>query len=159
MYIYYSNAVHCIFKKKADCLPDKDGEDFETLSRDIYESLAKNEPELVLDRLHTFSFKYIRAICQKYGIETSTKDGQKYPLHSLVGCLAKYYEQHNCFRSELSKKAMKMSISLFDSFNAVRNDNSYAHDNDMLDKSEAKYVVRILADTISFIYEIENSSE
>ncbi len=48
---------------------------------------------------------------------------------------------------------------MFDSFNAVRNDNSYAHDNDMLDKSEAKYVVRILADTISFIYEIENSSE
>ena len=129
------------------------------LSRDISESLAKNEPELVLDRLHTFSIKFLRDICQKHCIDTSTEDGRKYPIHSLAGSIAKYYEQNNCFKSEFSKKALKMSISLFDSYNAVRNDNSYAHDNDLLNKSEAKYVIRILSDTISFINEIENSPE
>ena len=49
-----------------------------------------------------------------------------------------------------------MSISLFDSYNAIRNDKSFAHDNDLLDKREATYVVKILADTLTFIDEIEN---
>ena len=60
------------------------------------------------------------------------------------------------FESDFSKKAMKMSISLFDSYNAICNDRSFAHDNNLLDKREAAYVVKILADTISFIEEIEN---
>ena len=50
-----------------------------------------------------------------------------------------------------------MSISLFDSYNSIRNDKSFAHDNNLLDKREAVYVVKILADTIGFIEEIENS--
>ena len=137
-------------------LPEKTGDDFATLYRDIHDALAKDEPVLVLDRLHTFSMKYFRTICQNHGIEVSAPDGQLYPLHSLVGNLTKYYDQNNLFGSDFSKKAMKMSISLFDSYNAIRNDKSFAHDNDLLSKREASYVVRILADTIKFIEEIEN---
>ena len=137
-------------------LPDTLDDDFETLNRDIYDALAKNEPVLVLDRLHTFAVKYLRELCQKHGISVSTQDGKLYPLHNLVGSLAKYYEHNNVFESEFSKKAMKMSISLFDSYNAIRNDKSFAHDNDLLDKREATYVVKILADTLTFIDEIEN---
>jgi len=138
-------------------LPKQNGEDFETLHRDISESLAKNEPELVLDRLHTFSVKFFRNICQKHNIDISTKDGKHYPLHNLVGALVKYYDQNNYFESDFSKKAMKMTISLFESYNDIRNNKSFAHDNVLLNRSEAKYVVRTLADTISFINEIENS--
>lgn len=136
-------------------LPETTGDDFETLSRDIHDALAKNEPVLVLDRLHTFSMKYFREVCQKYGLQISTQDGQLYPLHSLVGNLAKYYEQNNVFISDFSKKAIKMSISLFDRYNAVRNNQSYAHDNKLLDKREAAYVVRTLSATLTFIDEIE----
>ena len=93
---------------------------------------------------------------RKYDISVSTQDGKLYPLHNLVGSLAKYYEHNNVFESEFSKKAMRMSISLFDSYNAIRNDKSFAHDNDLLDKREATYVVKILADTLTFIDEIEN---
>lgn len=136
-------------------LPETTGDDFETLSRDIYDALAKNEPVLVLDRLHTFSMKYFREICQKYNLQISAQDGQLYPLHNLVGNLAKHYEQNNVFISDFSKRAMKMSISLFDSYNAIRNDKSYAHDNKLLDKREAAYVVRTLSATLTFIDEIE----
>lgn len=137
-------------------LPEKAGDDFETLSRDIHDALAKDEPVLVLDRLHTFSMKYFRGICQTHGLQVSTPDGQLYPLHSLVGNLAKYYEQNNVFISDFSKMAMKMSISLFDRYNAIRNDKSFAHDNELLDKKEAVYVVKILTDTLAFINKIEN---
>lgn len=137
-------------------LPEVSGDDFRTLYRDILDALAKDESVLVLDRLHTFSVKFFREICKKHGITISAQNGQQFPLHTLVGSLAKYYEQHNLFETEFSKNAMKVSISLFDSYNAIRNNKSYAHDNDLLNKREATYVVKILADTISFIDEIEN---
>lgn len=138
-------------------LPKETGDDFATLSRDIHDALAKDEPVLVLDRLHTFSMKYFRELCQRHNIEISSQDGQLYPLHNLVGSLVKYYEYNNLYESDFSKKAIKMSISLFDSYNAIRNDKSFAHDNVLLDKREAAYVVKILTDTLAFIDEIENS--
>ena len=39
--------------------------------------------------------------------------------------------------------------------NSVRNDQSYAHDNDVLNKAEATLAVRIMTATISFIDEME----
>lgn len=138
-------------------LPEGTSDDFATLSRDIRDALAKDEPVLVLDRLHTFSMKYFRELCQRHNIDFSTQDGRFYPLHNLVGCLAKYYEQNDLFESDFSIKAVKSSISLFDSYNAIRNDKSFAHDNDLLNKREAVYVVRILTDTLTFISEIESN--
>lgn len=137
-------------------LPEQKGDDFDILSRDIYDALAKDEPVLVLDRLHTFSMKYLREICQKHNIQVAAPNGQLHPLHNLVGSLVKRYEQNGTFSSDFSKKAMKMSISLFESYNSIRNDKSFAHDNDLLNKREATYVVKILMDTLSFIDEIEN---
>lgn len=138
-------------------LPERIGDDFATLSRDICDALAKDEPVLVLDRLHTFSMKYFREICQKHSIEISSSDGKFYPLNNLVGSLAKHYQQNNLFDSDFSLTAMKMSISLFDKYNAIRNNKSFAHDNKLLNKREAKYVVKILTDTLAFIDEIENN--
>lgn len=68
-------------------LPEENGESFEILSKDIYDALGKNEPTLVLDRLHTYSMKYFREICLKHGIAIEDNAGNKYPLHSLVGLL------------------------------------------------------------------------
>lgn len=138
-------------------LPEKNGEDFETLSRDIADSLAKNEPVLVLDRLHTYSIKYIREVCEMHRINVSTDEGKLHPLHSLAGSLVKYYRNNNIFGSEFAEQALKMSISLFDSYNSVRNNQSYAHDNKVLNKTEAAYVVKIVSATLSFIDEIENA--
>ena len=138
-------------------LPETDEDDFQTLNRDIHDALAKNEPVLVLDRLHTFAIKYLRDLCQKHGISVSSKDGKLHPLHNLVGSLSKYYDQNNMFESEFSKMAMKMSISLFDSYNEIRNNQSYAHDNKVLDNNESAYVVRMLSATLTFIESIEGT--
>ena len=69
--------------------------------------------------------------------------------------LTKYYQKNSAFESDFSEQAMKMSISLFDKYNGVRNDQSYAHDNKILNKAEAMFAVRIMTATISFIHELE----
>lgn len=52
-------------------LPKEQGENFEVLSTDIHDALSKDEPSLVLDRLHTYSSKYLREICAKHAKERS----------------------------------------------------------------------------------------
>lgn len=136
-------------------LPEEHGESFEILSRDIYEALSRNEPTLVLDRLHTYSTKFFRTICLKHGIFVSDNTGENYPIHSLVGSLAKYYKENKVFESEFANQALKMSISTFEKYNTIRNDKSYAHDNEVLDKAEAEYVVSIVTATLTLIHKLE----
>ena len=137
-------------------LPEVEGDTWDTLFRDINHSLSCGEPALVLDRLHTFSVKLIRELCDLKGITTTDDRGNQLPLHSLAGMLVKHYQNHGAFQSEFSLQAMKSSISVFDKYNEIRNDQSYAHDNEVLNELEAMFAVKIMAATISFIYEVEN---
>lgn len=50
-------------------LPSKKEDDLQTLLVDINSALSRNKPELVLDRLHTFSTKLLRQFCTDNGIE------------------------------------------------------------------------------------------
>lgn len=136
-------------------LPEIKGDTWDVLYTDITQALSRNEPSLVLDRLHTFSVKFIRELCTEKGINTLDDKGHQQPLHSLVGMLTKYYQKNSVFESDFSEQAMKMSISLFDKYNGVRNDQSYAHDNEILNKAEAMFAVRIMTATIAFIHELE----
>lgn len=138
-------------------LPETQGETWEVLHNDIMQALSRNEPTLVLDRFHTFSVRFIRELCDKYGIQTKDASGKAYALHSLGGMLLKHYQANNVFQSEFSEQAMKTSISLFDRYNNIRNDQSYAHDNEVLNKAEATLAVKVMTATISFIDEIETS--
>lgn len=132
-------------------IPHKSEETLQTLKEDIDSALARNKPELVLDRLHTFSTKLLRQICSDNGIITTNDKGDNLPLHSLAGMLKKKYEQEALFQSSFTPVAIQNSIMIFDRYNAIRNDQSYAHDNPILDSMEAEFAVRIMADIISFI--------
>lgn len=110
-------------------LPDKKEDTLRVLLSDIQDSLAKNKPTLVLDRLHTFATKFLRDICIEHGIEVEDQNGKRYALHGLAGKLKKQYEQDELISSSFSLIAIQSSISLFDRYNDIRNDKSYAHDN------------------------------
>lgn len=58
-------------------------------------------------------------------------------------------------QSEFSVSAIKSSISLFDKYNTIRNQQSYAHDNEVLAKMESDYIVRVIAATLTFIDNVE----
>jgi hypothetical protein len=136
-------------------LPQVKEDTLESLQVDIQASLARNAPEFVLDRLHTFATKMLRSLCAQNGISVTDPKGDNLPLHSLSGMLAKFYAQHPMVQSEFSVSAIKSSISLFDKYNTIRNQQSYAHDNKVLEKMEADYIVKVVAATLSFIDNLE----
>lgn len=126
---------------------------------DIENNFQEKKPELVIDRLHTFTCEYLRNLCVQHGINTVDDKGKEQPIHSLVGMLSKWCKDNNYCGSQFALTAIKNSISLFENFNHVRNDHSAAHPDHSLSKSEAEYIVRIAADTLTFLDRIEQRQE
>lgn len=137
-------------------LPQTKEETLQTLLEDINSSLSRNQPTLVLDRLHTFSTKYLRQICLDKGIVVTDPKGIFLPLHSLAGMLRKHYESSKEFQSEFTVLAIQNNIQLFDKFNNIRNNQSYAHDNQILSNIEADFVIKAMANILVFIDKVEN---
>jgi len=51
----------------------------------------------------------------------------------------------------MAEHILKSNISVFERFDYVRNHQSLAHDNTLLSKSEAEYIVSHVANLVSFI--------
>lgn len=126
----------------------------EKLKKDIRKSLADGEAVLALDRLHTFTIKKIRSYCLLHNIDILNDKNEGLPLHSLMGMLIKYYSSENQI-SEFSIQALKQSISIFEKFNDIRNNRSYAHDNNVLSNEESLYVVNCIINTLNFLNYLE----
>lgn len=134
--------------------PNANDKDFETLAKSVREAIDRNEPEIGLDRLHTFVTKYFRVLCTKHGITT---EWQK-PLHSLVGEYVKFLKNEGLIESEMTERILKSSISVMEAFNKVRNQHSYAHDNEVLNYDESILIFGHVTSSIRFIETIENSN-
>lgn len=132
--------------------PNSDDADFAKLSESIKECIENNKPETGLDRLHTFVTKYIRELCKKHGIEIK-KD---LPLHSLFGMYIKFLVANGLIESEMSVRILKSSISVMEAFNTVRNEQSFAHDNPILNYSESILIFNAVSNTLKFIETIEH---
>lgn len=132
--------------------PNVDDEDFSRLSKSIKKAIEQNEPETALDRLHTFTVKYIRELCIKHSIDFNKTT----PLHSLFGSYVKYLENENIIESEMAIIILKSSISVLDRFNDVRNNKSFAHDNKILNYNESILIFNSIANIIKYLETIEN---
>ena len=133
-------------------IPNTDDTDFKKLAESIKESIDKNLPETALDRLHTFVMKYIRELCRKHNI-TFTPDEA---LHSIFGKYVKFLTSNNHLESEMSQRILRTSISNLDSFNDIRNNRSFAHDNPILNYEESILIFNNISSTIKFIEAVEN---
>lgn len=128
--------------------------ELQLLEKDIKKSLKEQHPELVLDRLHTLSVKIIRRFCEENNIAVFNEKNELYPLHSLVGMLVKKYNQR-VILNNFSETALKQSISIFEKFNDIRNNSSFAHDNEILTKEDAVYVINTIVNLLNYIVYIE----
>lgn len=137
-------------------LPEENDPMLKTLRFEIIGNIEKGDPTLALDRLHTFVTKFLRKQCVDNGVAIKNANDNYLPLHSIMGNLCKYYKDNNLIESEFSLRALKNSISLFESFNEVRNSQSYAHDNKVLNKDESTLVVEIIASILNFISIIQS---
>jgi hypothetical protein len=131
--------------------PYSNDKEFSVLAKSIRESIQNNEPEVALDRLHTYVVKYTRQQCNKYGI---SYDRDK-ALHSLFGEYVKYLIQNGFIKSQMTERILKSSISILESFNHVRNDQSLAHDNPILNYHESVLIFNNVSSAIKFIEAIE----
>src|SRR5262245_47050374 len=134
--------------------PNTAERDFNTLAKSVREAIEKNEPESGLDRLHTFVVKYIRVLCEKRGISTEREK----PLHSLVGEYVKHLKENGDIEAEMTERILKASISTLEAFNRVRNDQSFAHDNRVLNYDESLLIFNHVTSAIRFIEALERCS-
>ena len=131
--------------------PYSNDKEFSVLAKSIRESIQNNEPEVALDRLHTYVVKYTRKLCDKHGI---SYDREK-ALHSLFGEYVKYLRKNRFIESEMTERILKSSISILESFNDVRNYKSLAHDNPILNYHESVLIFNNVSSAIKFIEAIE----
>lgn len=131
--------------------PNADDRDFKLLAKSIRESIEKNEPEVALDRLHTFSFKYLRELCDKHNIVYEKADS----LNAVFGKYVKLIVDNQHVESAMSEKILKYSINIIEAFNDIRNNKSFAHDNPVLNYHESVLIFNNISSTIKFIEFIE----
>lgn len=129
-------------------------EEFERLANGVLDSINRNDPESGLDRLHTFTIKFTRSLCDKHGITVERDD----PLHSLFGQYVKKIKSLNLIESLMTERILKSSISVLDAFNDVRNNKSLAHDNPVLNRNESLLILNHVTSAIRFIWALEQDS-
>jgi hypothetical protein len=131
--------------------PNADGREFETLTKSVRDCIESNQPEAGIDRLHTFVVKYIRIVCEKHGISIERDK----PLHSIFGEYVKFIKDRGFIESEMTERILKSTISIFEAFNRVRNNQSLAHDNLMLKYEESILILNNVATAIRFLKSVE----
>lgn len=134
--------------------PITSGEAFEMLASEVNLAIQRHALREGLDRLHAFVVSYMRALCERHGAAV-TRDT---PLHSLVGLYAKAAREKGWIQSEMTDRIVRSSISVMEKFNDVRNDQSLAHPNTVLNFDEALLIYRHVAATIRFLGTLERSS-
>lgn len=133
--------------------PNVDDRDFKLLAKSIRESIEKNEPEAALDRLHTFTFRYLRELCDKHKISYEKSDS----LNAVFGKYIKFLVENKHIESIMAEKILRYSINVIEAFNDIRNNKSFAHDNPILNYHESVLIFNNVSNTIKFIETIENS--
>jgi hypothetical protein len=133
--------------------PNVEDRDFKLLAKSIRESIEKNEPEAALDRLHTFTFRYLRELCDKHKISFDKTDS----LNACIGKYIKFLLDNTYIESAMAERILKYSINVIEAFNDIRNNKSFAHDNPILNYHESVLIFNNVSNTIKFIETIENS--
>lgn len=130
---------------------NQDDKDFSLLAKSIRESIEKNEPEVALDRLHTYVMKFIRKLCQNHEIGTTKEES----LNAIFGKYVKFIVSNEKVESLMTERILKYSIHVIEAFNDIRNNKSFAHDNPILNYSESVLIFNNVTNSIKFIETVE----
>lgn len=135
--------------------PNNDDKDFKILAKAIRESIEKNEPEVALDRLHTFVVKYIRELCDTHKINYDKSES----VNAIFGKYIKHIIDCKLIDSVMSEKILKYSINVIEAFNDIRNNKSLAHDNPILNYNESILIFNNVTNSIKFLQTIEQNNK
>ncbi|MEW5875008.1 MAG: abortive infection family protein [Candidatus Zixiibacteriota bacterium] len=125
--------------------------DFERVVSSVRSAIDRNEPQSGLDHLHTFVVKFMRGVCLARGVPA----GREKPLHSLMGEYIKRLREAGHLESVMTERILKSSIGVLDAYSHVRNEQSLAHDNPLLNYDESLLILNHVAATVRFVSAIE----
>lgn len=131
--------------------PMGESRSFDALAFEARKAIDDGKPEIGLDRLHTYVISYLRKRCDHHGVQTTKAD----PLHSVMGKYVRVLRDATLIRSEMADRIIRSSISTLESFNTVRNDQSLAHDNEILDSDESLFIYNHVCALIRFLQRID----
>jgi hypothetical protein len=120
------------------------------LIHDIERDLQANKPEAAMDHLHTYCVKKFTHLLRTRGVDCSDDEA----LHARFGKYRKELLKERELNA-FTDRAMKSAISLFESYNIIRNHHSFAHDNPILEPAEARYVFDTVSAILIFLRAIE----
>nr|WP_256467635.1 MULTISPECIES: abortive infection family protein [unclassified Bradyrhizobium] len=127
-------------------------ETLEELVAAIERDILADKPSAALDRLHTYCAKKFGHLLDQRGVRWDRGE----PLQSRVGKYVKSVIQERELR-EMTQQILKNSIGVFDKFNHIRNNQSLAHDNVLLEKAEARFIFDSISAVLRFVKSIDAS--
>lgn len=128
---------------------------FAALTKEVRWSIQRNEPATGLDRLHTFFVDLMRTVCKGRGVPTTREE----PAHSLLGKYLKQCKRVGHIESEMTERILKYALSTMESFNHVRNNQSMAHSNPILNHDEALLIFNHVIAVVNFIHALEKRND
>lgn len=131
--------------------PIDNDQNFTLLAESVRKSIEAGKPIEALDRLHTYTMRYARSLCDKYSLQY-TKDE---PLHSVFGKYKNILRENGLVRSAMTHKILGNATQQLEKYNNVRNNESLAHDNELINDNEALLILNSIANLIRFVDEIE----
>ncbi len=137
--------------------PNSPERNFDALAREVREAIDKDQPEVGLDRLHTFAVKYIRTVYEQHFSRTASRDAT---ANVLLGEYANDLKKSGHIDSKMTAEILKSSARVLDAFNYVRNNQSLAHDNpELVNRDEARFIFSSVATAIRFIKSLHDGIE
>jgi len=127
-------------------------ETLDELVSSIERDIAANKPVAALDRLHTYCMKKFGHLLDVHQVPWDRAE----PLHFRYGKYVKVLSQKRSLR-DLTLQILKNGNGVFDKFNHVRNNQSLAHDNDIVDAAEARFIYDSITSALRFIKAIESN--
>lgn len=135
----------------ASIKPVENDSNFTLLAESVRKSIETGNPIEALDRLHTYTMRYARTLCDKHAL-AYTKDE---PLHSVFGKYKNMLREKQLVTSEMTHKILGNATQILDKYNNVRNNESLAHDNELINDDEALLILNSVANLIKFVDAIE----
>lgn len=133
-----------------DCF--KRDETLEELVAAIERDIHANKPAAALDRLHTYCMKKFGHLLDERQIVWERAE----PLQSRVGKYVRALEQEREIR-EITRRIIKASIGVFDQLNDVRNNKSFAHDNELVEPAEARFIFEAVSAFLRFLKSVDQA--
>jgi len=116
----------------------------------IQRDIDARKPQAALDRLHTYCMKKFAHLLRANDLDVNDND----TLNGRVGRLFNPLRKAGKV-SAMSDKIMKGSVDAFEAFNKVRNDASFAHDNEILSPAEAHFIFDGVVNMLRFVRALE----